>query len=322
MAFRPAWWAPSGLLQTIIGQRHSRPRPDWRTETWPTPDGDELRVHFADVASPQAPVVLLLHGLEGSRDSAYVNESAAQANARGFRLCALEFRSCGGVINRARRTYHSGETTDTTLVINQLNDRFVDAPLFLLGFSLGGNVTLKWLAEQGTSAPIVGAAAISPPFDLAASGQQCDTLYGGVIARRFLATLIPKAIAKERQYPGQYDVDAVRRCRTFRAFDNLVTAPTHGFKNADHYYRTQSCGPLLPAIQRPAMVITSSDDPLCSPAAIPHETLAKSPFLTTRLCHRGGHVAFVNGGWPWRPKRWAEAQAMQFFASLVARHHD
>lgn len=317
--FRPAWWARAGLLQTIVGQRHGRARPQWRTEIWPTPDDDELRVHFVDVADPASPVVLLLHGLEGSRDSSYVTESAAQANRHGFRFCALEFRSCSGVLNRARRTYHSGETTDTALVVDGLKERFPDAPLYLVGISLGGNVTLKWLAECGESAPIAGAAAISPPFDLAVCGHQCDTLYGGTIARRFLATLIPKAIEKERQHPGQYDLDAVRSCRTFRAFDDLVTAPTHGFRDADHYYRTQSCGPLLPAIQRPTIVIASTDDPLCSPAAIPREALSKSPFLTAQLCNRGGHAAFVNGGLPWRPRRWAEAQAMQFFASLQAR---
>ena len=303
----------------MLGPRHSSAQPAGRTAHWSTADDDELRLHFVDVDDPTSPVVLLLHGLEGSRDSAYVAESAAQASGHGFRFCALEFRSCGGVMNRARRTYHSGETTDTELVINRLRERFPDAPLYLIGFSLGGNVTLKWLAERGASAPVTAAAAISPPFDLAVCGHQCDTIYGGAIARRFLATLIPKAIEKERQYPGQYDVDAVRRCRTFRAFDDLVTAPTHGFKDAEHYYRTQSSGPLLVAIERPTMIIASSDDPLCSRAAIPYKAITDSPFISAQICERGGHVAFINGGAPWRPRRWAEAKAMRFFASMQAR---
>lgn len=314
--FRPAWWAPTGLLQTLAGQRRGAAPPSFRSEVWPTPDGDELRVHFVDVPDASRPTVLLLHGLEGSRESAYVAEAAARTAAAGWRFCVLEFRSCGGVLNRARRTYHSGETTDTALVAAGLRERFPGAPLFVLGYSLGANVLLKWLAERGADSPVTAAAAISPPFDLDACSRQCDSRYGGAIARRFLRTLVPKAIAKERQHPGLYDVDAVRRCRTFRAFDDLVTAPTHGFEDAEHYYRTQSCGPLLPAIRRPALVIAAADDPLSRPEVIPRATLADSEYLTGVLPGRGGHVAFVAGGTPWRPRRWAEALALRFFASL------
>lgn len=314
--FRPAWWAPTGLLQTISGQRRSGEQPLWRTEVWSTPDDDAVRVHFTGSEDSALPMLLLLHGLEGSRSSAYVVEAARQAAAHGFRLCVLEFRSCGGVLNRALRTYHSGETSDTALVVARLLERLGGAPLFVVGYSLGGNVLLKWLSEVGEAAPIAGAAAISPPFDLGVCGQQCDTRYGGAIARRFLKTLIPKAIAKERQHPGQYDIEAVRRCRTFREFDELVTAPTHGFENAAHYYRTQSCGPLLGAIRLPTMVIASYDDPLCLPDVVPNKVLHDSPFLTPVLSDRGGHVAFLDGGLPWRPRRWAEAAVLRFFAAL------
>ena len=315
--FRPIWWAPTGLLQTIAGQGSAGEQPLWRTEIWPTPDDDELRVHFTGSEDPALPVLLLLHGLEGSRSSAYVLEAARQAAAFGFRLCVFEFRSCGGVLNRARRTYHSGETSDTALVVERLVARLCGVPLFVVGYSLGGNVLLKWLAELGDAAPVAAAAAISPPFDLGVCGRQCDTRYGGAIARRFLKTLIPKAIAKERQHPGQYDVEVVRRCRTFREFDELVTAPTHGFANAEHYYRTQSCGPLLAAIRRPTMVVASYDDPLCLPDAVPSKVLRDSPFLTPSLSDRGGHVAFVDGGLPWRPRRWAEAAVLRYFSALL-----
>lgn len=318
--FRPAWWARTGLLQTLVGQGRSAAHPPWRTEVWATPDDDSVRVHFVDVRDVAAPVVLLLHGLEGSRESSYVAEAAARTAALGWRLCVLEFRSCGGVLNRARRTYHSGETTDTALVVARLGECFPEAPLFVLGYSLGGNVLLKWMGEVGDAAPahVAGAAAVSPPFDLAACSHQCDTRYGGAISRRFLATLIPKAIAKAEQHPGAYDPEAVRRCRTFHAFDDLVTAPVHGFDDAAHYYATQSCGPFLSAIRRPTLVVAAVDDPLCRAEVIPRRVLEDSPHLTSHLSERGGHVAFISGGTPWRPRRWAESAALRFFEAVLS----
>lgn len=319
MPFRPAWWAPTGILQTLAGRGASAATPVFRGEVWATHDDDDLRVHFVDVDDPAAPLVLLLHGLEGSRESVYVAEAAAQARARRWRLCVLEFRSCGGVLNRARRTYHSGETGDPAFVAATLARRYPDAPLCVLGFSLGANVLLKWLGEVGDAAPAtLLAAAISAPFDLAACAHRCDTRYGGVIARSFLRTMVPKAIAKAQQHPGIYDPGAVRRCRTFRAFDDLVTAPVHGFDDAMHYWRTQSCSPFVAAIRRPTLVVSALDDPLCDPAAIPRDALHDSPHLTPVVCAHGGHVAFVEGGTPWWPRRWAEARAFAFFAAQLA----
>lgn len=318
--FRPAWWAPTGLVQTVAGMRASSPMPPLRLEALPTPDGDELRLHWQDARDPHAPLVVLLHGLEGSRHSPYVRATAAAADAHGFAFVALEFRSCGGVLNRARRTYHSGETTDCAFVVSTLAARSPSRPLLPIGFSLGGNVVLKWLGEVGEKAPanVLAAAAISPPYDLGACGHLCDTRWGGVLARHFLRTLIPKAIAKERQHPGLCDVAAVRRCRTFREFDELVTAPTHGFRDVEHFYSSQGCGRFLHAIRRPALLVSALDDPLVDPAVLPHAAVAASKFLHAQFSSRGGHVAFLTGGAPWRPRRWAEAHAMQFFRAQLA----
>lgn len=316
--FRCAWWARSGLLQTLAAMRSSAPAQALTTEVWPTSDGDELRVHFAAGAATdeRAPLVLLLHGLEGSRHSAYAREMANGVVARGWRFAVLEFRSCGGVLNRARRTYHSGETTDVAFVVARLAARFATAPLCAIGYSLGANVLLKWLGEVGERAPanLLAAAAVSCPYDLAVCAAQCDARYGGAIARHFLRTMIPKALAKERQFPGYCDVGAVRRCRTFRAFDGLVTAPVHGFRDAEHYWRTQSSAQFLPAIRRPVVLLSAVDDPLCRPEALPRAVAAASPFLVAQFPERGGHVGFVHGGAPWRPRRWVEAQALRFFA--------
>ncbi len=317
--FRRAWWARTGLQQTLAGM-FARPRsPRWRTEVLPTDDGDAVHLQHADAARAGAPTVLVLHGLEGDRHSPYARHTAELANARGWHCVVLEFRSCGGVLNRARRTYHSGETSDLAHVMAHLQARS-GAPLFALGVSLGANVLLKWLGEAGANAPanLLAAAAISPPFDLDVCSTQCDTRYRGAIARHFLRTLIPKAIAKERQFPGQYDLNSLRRCRTFRAFDDLVTAPVHGFRDASHYYRTQSCAQFLPAIARPTLLIAAADDPLLHPEVLPHAAVAASPFLHAQFVPHGGHVAFVEGRSPLRPRRWAEAQALRFFALQLA----
>lgn len=318
--FRRAWWAPTGLLQTLGAMRPvSRPTA-LRSEALATADGDELHLHTADVESATAPTVLLLHGLEGSRHSPYVHAMAMATTARGWRFTVLEFRSCGGVLNRSRRTYHSGETTDLAFVVQTLVQRWPASPLLPTGYSLGGNVLLKWLGETGDAAPanVRAAAAVSPPFDLGVCATKCDSRYGGAIARHFLRTLIPKAIAKERQYPGCCDVAAVRRCRTFRRFDDLVTAPMHGFRDATHYYTTQSSAPLLPAIRRPTLLLAAADDPLLAPEVLPHAAAAASPFLVPQFPAHGGHVGFVDGGSPWRPRRWAEAQVLRFFASVLS----
>lgn len=317
-AFRPAWWAPTGMLQTLAAMRSAAPAPAWHTEVLPTPDDDALRLHFANAprAEPAAPTVLVLHGLEGSRESAYARTMAMLTLARGWHCVVLEFRSCGGVLNRARRTYHSGETSDLAFVVRELVRRDAAAKLFAIGYSLGANVLLKWLGEVGALAPpqLAGAAAVSAPYDLATCAHRCDTRLRGAIARHFLRTLIPKALAKAQQFPGYCDVAAVRACRTFRAFDDLVTAPVHGFRDAEHYWRTQSCAPFVPAIRCPTLLLSAADDPLCDPAVFPHAVAAQSRCLTAQFHARGGHVGFVAGGTPWRPRRWAEPQALAFFA--------
>ncbi len=319
--FRAAWWARGGMLQTVMAMRPSAALSQLRTEVLATVDGDELRMHHLAAADAKAPMVLLLHGLEGSRHSPYAREMARLVAARGWRFAMLEFRSCGGVLNRTLRTYHSGETTDTAFVVAQLIARFPAAPLFVIGYSLGGNVLLKWLGEVGDDAPpaLIAATAVSPPFDLAVCSVQCDRRFGGVIAKHFLRTLIPKAIAKERQFPGAFDAAAVRRCRTFRAFDDLVTGPSNGFRDAEHYYATQSCRLFLPAIRRPTALVAAVDDPLCRPEILPHAAVAASPFLIPQFVANGGHVGFVEGGSPWRPRRWVEAQALRFFDECLAQ---
>lgn len=312
--FRAAWWARSGWAQTLLATASRRiPAPDLRLERWSTPDDDLVRVHLG-AAVPDRPWVLLLHGLEGSAASAYAREMARLVDAARWNFVALEFRSCGGEDNRRARSYHSGETGDLDHVVKRLV-RFVgDAPLCAVGYSLGANVLLKWLGERGDRAPVAAAAAVSTPFDLEVAARMCDRRYGGLIARHFLATLIPKALRKAERFPGLLDAAAIRRCRTFAAFDDLVTAPLHGFADARDYWRTCSSARFVTSIRRPCLLLNSRDDPLVPRSVLPEADARASRSLIPEFSDRGGHCGFVEGGTPFRPRRWAEARVLRFFA--------
>ena len=319
LPFAPVWWARSGLAQTLLGTRQPWRGLPLQLERWETPDGDFVRMHFDD-ARPGAPTVLVLHGLEGSVDSPYVRELAWGARQRHWNVAALEFRSCGGEPNRALRCYHSGETGDLDFVVGRLEARQAGAPLLVVGYSLGANVLLKWLGERGDGAPkcVRAAAAVSAPFDLEVCSLQCDRRYGGAIARTFLRTLIPKALAKAERFPGVLDAEAVRRCRTFRSFDDLVTAPLHGFADGLDYYRSQSCAQFLPTIRRPVLLVNAADDPLVPGRVWPHAHLAGSPWLHAEFSPRGGHAAFFAGRWAMFARRWAEGRVLSWFAEQIA----
>lgn len=319
-AFRPPFWARSGLSQTLLGaSSRNRQCQRLQLQRWPLPDGDFLRVH-SDDPDGKAPLVVVLHGLEGSVASGYVGELQRLVRGAGLGLVVLEFRSCGGELNRLRRSYHSGETGDCGYLVERLRSRFPGRPLCLVGYSLGGNVLLKWLGECSGLLPaeVVAAAAVSAPYDLEVAAVACDQRYGGLIARHFLRTLVPKALAKARQFPGLLSVDAIRRCRSFAAFDELVTAPLHGFRSAQHYWRSSSCAQFLGDVRVPTLLLSAADDPLVPAAVLPHAEVGDSDYLLPLFTPRGGHCAFVRGGLPGWPLRWAEGQVLRFFAVQLA----
>lgn len=238
----------------------------------------------------------------------------------GWSAVSLEFRTCDGEMNAAPRLYHSGETSDLAFVVAELLRRYPIETLFVAGFSLGGNVLGKWLGEQGEDLPsaLRGAAAISPPFDLTVSGPAIDRAAGGLYVRRFLRTLIPKALAKARQYPRLLDVERIRSCRDFESFDTWATAALHGFEDAWDYWRKVGCGQFLPRVRVPLLLVAAEDDPFNPADTLPRAACAASPWLHARFAPTGGHVGFV-GGRPWRPRYWGEEEALAFFRGLAER---
>lgn len=260
------------------------------------------------------PLVIMLHGLEGSARSHYIVGLHHAFRAIGWSSAVMEFRSCGDEFNRGRRLYHSGETSDLDRAVGWALERSARR-IYLVGFSLGGNVLAKWLGEKGETAPeaVRAAVVVSVPFDLAASAPYFERTLGGFYAWRFLRTLIPKALEKERQFPGSMDVEKIRRSRTFREFDTYATAALHGFRDAEDYWARSSSGPLLGRIRKPTLLLSALDDPFCPPESLPWAAASASPWLYPQFPPHGGHVGFVGGIVPFRPQYWAEEHIVRFF---------
>jgi len=312
--YRTPWWLAGKHRQSFWGPMcHRQARPPVRHERLETPDDDFLDLFHLD-ARPDAPRVLLLHGLEGNAGSFYVPAFNWRFHSIGWNVTTMVYRTCGEEMNRGPRAYHMGETGDLDQVVRTLLHREPQGPLYLIGVSLGGNVLCKWLGEREEAVPeqVRAAAAISTPFDPSVSAPAFHKALFGFYVWHFLRTMIPKALAKAEQYPGLIDVDAVRNCRDFYVYDTEVTARLHGFEDAEAYWRKVGSHQYLPAVRVPTLLVSSADDPFNPPETLPRDTAAQSPWLHPQWTDHGGHVGFVMGP-PWRPRYWAEEQTQRFF---------
>jgi len=242
-----------------------------------------------------------------------VNGLLRHASARGWRGVVLNFRSCSGELNRLPRFYHSGDTGDLATVVSLLVERQPEVRLGVVGVSIGGNVLLKWLGECGTDAPkqVAAVVAISVPFDLTLCAEALDRGFRrAVYTENFMRSMRRKVRDKARHFPGFVDLEAVRRARTFRAYDRAVTAPLHGFADERDYWRRASSGPYLGRIRRPTLLINALDDPFVPEVSLPDPRALPSD-VVAEFVPRGGHVGFVEGP-PWRSGSWAERRAVDF----------
>lgn len=320
--FRPAPGLANPHAQTIGGKllRPRAPVP-LRRERVETPDGDFLDLDFGEAPGvawddPATPTVVVLHGLEGCSTSGYVLQTMRELGARGVRTVALNFRTCGGEPNRLARFYHSGETGDLGYVLRRVRERYPDAPLGAVGFSLGGNVLLKYLGECGEASLVGAAVAVSVPFDLAAGATSMERGMGRFYTRRFLGSLRVKYEGKRALIGDAVDARRVLGARTFREFDDAATAPLHGFRDAAHYYAASSSAGFLAGIRVPTLLLHSADDPFLPADAIPRAAARENPCITAAFTEHGGHVGFV-GGTPWAPEFWAEAETARFLDAWI-----
>lgn len=321
-SYRPAWWLPDAHTATLWGRFGRRePIAATRVERWDTPDGDFLEIVrlLPSAALPKnAPRLLLFHGLEGGMHSHYTRAIFREAQTRGWGADLLLFRTCGSQPNRLPRSYHSGETTDPAFVIDRIVAEFPEAPLGLIGVSLGGNVLCKLLGERGASmsSQVVGAVAMSVPFDLARASRQIGRGFGTVYERAFLRSLIPKALAKIARHDELASLATVKNAKTLWEFDDQFTAPLHGFTGAADYYRRASALPFLHRITVPTLLLSAIDDPFLPSAVLEEvrDVALRNAALTVEFPARGGHVGFTVGAWPWNAWYYGEWRASEFLS--------
>jgi predicted alpha/beta-fold hydrolase len=321
-------WLPGGHLQTIwpalYARRTGGPLPMYRRERWDTPDGDFIDVDFVDAPVPgAAPLLVLFHGLEGSSRSHYAEAFAAFAEARGWAFAVPHFRGCSGELNRGPRAYHSGDYEEIGWILARmkaLRERQAlgaGAAILAAGVSLGGNALMRWAEEAGESAArtVRAVASVSSPLDLAAGGEAIGRGFNRLVyTRLFLSTMKPKALAKLMQHPGLFDREALIAARDLYSFDNVFTAPLHGFKDTDDYWRRGSAKPHLHAIRIPALAVNALNDPFVPAASLPRPGEVGTHVTLWQPAH-GGHVGFPRGRPPGHVRGMPEA-----VGSWLAQH--
>lgn len=254
--------------------------------------------------------MLVLHGLTGSIQSRYARGMLQTIAEQGWRGLFIHFRGCSGVPNRLARSYHSGETGDLQTVVTELRQREPYTPIYAIGYSLGGNVLLKWLAEHPNN-PLKAAVAVSVPFELQKTSRKLDQGFSRIYRKLFVQELIKSHQEKFKDIPPPYDFGDLSNIRTLREFDNAVTAPLHGFKSADEYYSMCSSRQYLGLIQTPTLILHAKDDPFTTENALP-SIKEVSPQVTLELTEQGGHVGFVAGIFPWKPIYWSELRILNY----------
>ncbi len=301
-------WLPGGHLQTVYPATLIRtPETAMTRERWTAPDGDFIDVDFL-AGRPDQPLVLLFHGLEGSSSSHYARAMMAHLKTLGWSGVVPHFRGCSGELNQAPRFYHSGDADEIDWILRRMAQHPLAqqaSAFYATGVSLGGNALLRWLGTRGEDAQFIdGAAAISAPLDLAAGGAALSSGFNLVYTRNFLRTLKPKCVAKLAQFPGLFDRERMLAARDLYEFDNVVTAPLHGYRDAPDYWHRASATHVLNDIRVPTLVLNARNDPFLPARHLPTRA-AEAVILEYPA--EGGHVGFATGRLPgaldWLPRR-------------------
>lgn len=293
-AFVPPFWGLNGHIHTIARSflGDSRKPPCQRIEI-ATPDDDFLELDVINQENNK-PAIALFHGLEGSSARYYIIELMKLLAGQSYSIAAVNFRSCGSRMNRKRRFYHSGATDDYTTVFKWMQNRFPKSKIGAVGFSLGGNALLKYLGERNHS-PVEAAAAVSVPYNLKVGSIRIGQGFNQIYEYQFLRTLRQKLDQKRAKFP---DLPTFSGSSLYD-FDDQITAPIHGFDDAENYYRQCSSAQFIASIQTPTLLIHSQGDPLCPVAEMPLDQVKKNPTIDYILTNNGGHVGFwsLNKNW-------------------------
>lgn len=320
--FKPAWWLKNAHAQTIFrGLVHRKKVHITAAERLELPDGDFIDLAWATHGvSPDAPLVIFLHGLGGDLNSTYVAGQFEAYQKAGFRAVFMHFRGASSTPNRLPRAYHSGDTNDFDFLLKTLHAREPHTQKAAVGISLGGNVLLKWLGETGKQAFIHAAIAISPPFELQKSTQFINQGFSRIYERRLITDLKNLFKRKYQQHPEAIKpyIKNLSQLNSFLAFDETITAPLHGFKNARDYYQQSSCRAFLKHIKTPTLILHASDDPFMPQSVIPTAD-ELSGHISLELSAKGGHVGFISGKIPGKPVYWLNARTPLFLSHVFAQ---
>ena len=319
--FKPAWWLSNRHAQTMYPTLpwSGAPKVELESELLELPDGDTTVVDWVvgrPVADTGAPLLIILHGLEGSANSSYARFLLHAANHMGWRAAVLHFRDCGDYRNRLPRRYHAGETNDIRYFVESLRTAGHEGPMMAAGFSLGGSVLLKYLGENGVSTPLQAAVAISVPLDLHDSGIALSSGFSKIYQYNLVKRMKKAIRRKFDRHTAAFDWQRMLDASSFSEFDDAVTAPLHGFSGKDEYYDRCSSNSFLADIRRPTLIINALDDPFMTPAAIPGEEQL-SEDVQIEVSRAGGHVGFVCGGMPWRPEYYLPSRIIGFLDSCI-----
>jgi len=314
--FKPARWLKHRHLQTMFPSLPWawRKRSPLRREVLNLPDGDDTAVDWlqdADELPKSAPLLVVLHGLEGSAESSYARMIMHAAFEAGWRSCVLHSRDCGDYRNRLPRRYHAGETNDIRYFLRTCHEQGQTGPMFAVGYSLGGNILLKYLGESGTDSRLTAAGAACVPLDLYKCSEALNTGFSKFYQYYLLNHMKNSVRQKFDQHTAAFDWNRAMSAETFAEFDDAVTAPLHGFAGMNDYYDKCSSAQFLKDIVRPTLIVNSLDDPFMTPGVIPdRERISEHVLL--EIAEGGGHVGFVDGGTPWRPEYYLPRRLLGF----------
>ena len=318
MGYQPPSWLAGAHAQTIYPALFKRPGPPLRRQRLETFDGDFIDLDWLDAPAAQAsapPLVVLFHGLEGNSSSHYARALMRHLQMIGWRGVVPHFRGCSGEPNKLPRAYHSGDYAEIGWMLSAIHALEPSAPLYAVGVSLGGSALLNWLGREGDRAALLinAAAAVSAPLDLTAAGIAIGQGLNRIYTKHFLQTLIPKALAMAHRFPGKLDKASIHRADSMHAFDDVVTAPLHGFDGADDYWLRASSKPWLRGIAVPTLVLNARNDPFIPATSLPTRAEVSATVLLEQP-EGGGHAGFLSAPFPGRLD-WLPLRLVQFFES-------
>ena len=314
-SFKPAWWLANPHLQTLWSSFfRSLPEIDSHNIRLELDDGDFLDLVVTDIQDK--PLVIILHGLEGSLESHYIKPLIKTLDDAGYGVCFVHFRGCSEELNRLPRSYHSGDTADLQTIVQYMKNNYKQGVFAVIGFSLGGNIVLKWLGEQGAKAITQTAIAISVPFTLSNAGERLEKSFSRVYQKHLLTRCQKKYKQKSSLLKMPIEADA-QQLNTFYTFDDQITAPLHGFKNADDYYQQCSSRQFLKDIKKPTLILHAKDDPFMWEYTVPNDDELSSS-IKLELSDTGGHVGFIAGKNPFNPLYWVDQRIVEWLDSPLA----